>query len=413
MSEPSEWTRPGDRSQDEQREADPPGPDPTSPAGHDGSDPCGPSLEKASTEPARVDPTPTIPNLGTQYPPLWQPPAGQQPSVANVPPASGSHPGLSTPQWQPQRAVRPGVIPLRPLGFGEILDGAISFIRSQPLATIGLSAAIAAVVQLLNLIVGLMTGFPVQPNPAGAERDVERYLDELSGFFGKSMISGGISFLGISVLTGLLIVVLSQAVLGRRMEVGEAWRAARGRLLGLIGVTFLSALGVAAAIFLGFVPALVAGLLGASEVAIVGLTLLGMLGGLTAAIYLWVSWSLVGPVYVLEHASAIGSFRRSRALVKREWWRVLGLLLLATLIATVIATIITVPFAGVAAAVSGGAFGVTAPLNPAGMVVVALGAVIASTLTTPFQAGAVGLIYFDQRMRREGLDITLQRAAQQ
>jgi len=72
-----------------------------------------------------------------------------------------------------------------------------------------------------------------------------------------------------------------------------------------------------------------------------------------------------------------------------------------------------VPFLGVASAVSGIAFNGPAPFTPLGEVLVALGAVIASTLTTPFQAGVTGLLYFDQRMRREGLDITLQRAAQQ
>jgi len=252
-----------------------------------------------------------------------------------------------------------------------------------------------------------------EADPTGVERDVERYLDELSGFFGKSMISGVISFLGVSVLTGLLIVVLSQAVLGRRMGIGEAWRAARPRLPGLIGVTFLATLGVVVVMALGFVPALLAGLLGAGAAAVVVLMFLGLLAGFGAAIYLWVCWSLVGPVYVLEHAGAVDSFRRSRRLAQPQWWRIFGTLLLAGLIAVIIASIIAVPFLGVASAVSGIAFNGPAPFTPLGEVLVALGAVIASTLTTPFQAGVTGLLYFDQRMRREGLDITLQRAAQQ
>jgi hypothetical protein len=409
MNEPSESPRPGDRPQDEGRAPDRALPDPTSPVGYDDADPGGPSLEKAPAEQA----PPTDPHLPAQYPPPWQAPAGQQHWAAAPPPAGQPYPGPPNPQWQPQRAIRPGVIPLRPLGLGEILDGAISFIRSHPVATIGLSAAIATVVQLLNLLVGFLTGFPVQPDPTGVERDVERYLDELSGFFGKSMISGAISFLGVSVLTGLLIVVLSQAVLGRRMGIGEAWRAAKARLPGLIGITILAALGVAAAMFLGFVPALAASLLGAGGIAIVTLMLLGMLAGFGAAIYLWVCWSLIGPVYVLEHAGVVESFRRSRRLVQPQWWRIFGTLLLAGLLAVIIAAIVGVPFLGIASAVSGVAFGGPAALSPVGEVLVALGAVIASTLTTPFQAGVTGLLYFDQRIRREGLDITLQRAAQQ
>ena len=39
-------------------------------------------------------------------------------------------------------APKPGVIPLRPLGVGEILDGAISYIRANPGVTLGLSAVV-------------------------------------------------------------------------------------------------------------------------------------------------------------------------------------------------------------------------------------------------------------------------------
>jgi len=413
MNEPAEWTRPGDRPQEEQRAADPSHPDPTSPVGQDDADPGGPSLEKAPAEPVQhTDPTPTNPNLGAQP---WQPPTGQPPWGANPPPAGQPYPGQPYPgqQWQPQRAIRPGVIPLRPLGLSEILDGAISFIRSHPVATIGLSAAIAAVVELLRLLVGFLTGFPVQPDPTDATQNIERYFSDFSDFFGKAMISGVFSVLGVSVLTGLLIVVLSQAVLGRRMGLGEAWRTARGRLPGLVGITFLATLGVAAVMVVGFLPALAAGLLGADGIAIVTLMLLGMLGGFGAAIYLWVCWSLIGPVYVLEHAGAIESFRRSRRLVQPQWWRIFGTLVLAALIAFIIAAIIAVPFLGIASAVSGVAFGGPAPLTALGQVIAALGAVIAGTITTPFQAGVTGLLYFDQRIRREGLDITLQRALDQ
>lgn len=411
MNEPSESTRPGDRAQDEQRAAEPPLPDPTSPVGYDDADRGGPSLEKAApdptgAEPLHTDPTPTNPNLGAQYPPPWQPPAGQQPWGSQPPP-----PGQPNPQWQPQRAIRPGVIPLRPLGLGEILDGAISFIRSHPVATIGVSAATAAVAQVIDLVIGLFTGFAVPPDPNDLERDPERYLDGLATLSGSLAVSSVITVIALSVLTGLLIVVLSQAVLGRRMPIGEAWRAAKGRLPGLVGITFLSTIGVAAAMAIGFLPAVAALLLGGSGAAVVVLMFLGMLGGFGAAIYLWVCWSLIGPVYVLEHAGVLDSFRRSRRLVQPQWWRIFGTLLLAAFIAFVIAAIIAVPFTAIAAAVSGVSFTATAAYSFVGLVIVALGGVIASTLTWPFQAGVTGLLYFDQRIRREGLDITLQRAA--
>ena len=46
------------------------------------------------------------------------------------------------------QAPRPGCVPLRPLGLGDILDGSFKVIRRNPKATLGLSAAVA-VLQVL------------------------------------------------------------------------------------------------------------------------------------------------------------------------------------------------------------------------------------------------------------------------
>ena len=39
----------------------------------------------------------------------------------------------------PAIAPKPGIVPLRPLGVGEILDGAFTSMRRYPKATLGLS----------------------------------------------------------------------------------------------------------------------------------------------------------------------------------------------------------------------------------------------------------------------------------
>ena len=42
-------------------------------------------------------------------------------------------------------APKPGVIPLRPLGLGEILDGSFATIRRNPKATLGIAAIVMTV----------------------------------------------------------------------------------------------------------------------------------------------------------------------------------------------------------------------------------------------------------------------------
>ncbi len=45
------------------------------------------------------------------------------------------------------------------------------------------------------------------------------------------------------------------------------------------------------------------------------------------------------------------------------------------------------------------------------LLLIALGGVLATAVTAPFVAGAVALLYVDRRIRAEGLDIELARAA--
>jgi hypothetical protein len=59
----------------------------------------------------------------------------------------------------------------------------------------------------------------------------------------------------------------------------------------------------------------------------------------------------------------------------------------------------------------GRAIGDADPTAALPLLITSIGTVVGATLTTPFQAGVTGLLYIDQRMRREGFDAELQRAA--
>ncbi|HBW18510.1 MAG TPA: hypothetical protein DEH11_05595, partial [Actinobacteria bacterium] len=47
-----------------------------------------------------------------------------------------------------------------------------------------------------------------------------------------------------------------------------------------------------------------------------------------------------------------------------------------------------------------------------GIIIGAIGAIIAGAITRPVLAGAIVLLYVDLRMRQEGLDLALRQAAQ-
>ena len=49
-------------------------------------------------------------------------------------------------------AIKPGVIPLRPLTLTDILNGAFSYIRTNPKATLGLTTVVVVIAQLIGLV---------------------------------------------------------------------------------------------------------------------------------------------------------------------------------------------------------------------------------------------------------------------
>lgn len=72
-----------------------------------------------------------------------QPQWGQQPGWP-VPPPGGFH-GYQAPP-------KPGIIPLRPLGLGEILDGAFQACRRNPLSTFGTAILFQVIVAVLTVL---------------------------------------------------------------------------------------------------------------------------------------------------------------------------------------------------------------------------------------------------------------------
>jgi hypothetical protein len=175
----------------------------------------------------------------------------------------------------------------------------------------------------------------------------------------------------------------------------------RPRLLPLLGLTLVYPLVIVLATAVVVVLALVAP----------PLAVVVVIAAIVVGIWLLVLFSLATPALVLENARVGQAFGRSRRLVRGSWWRIFGITLLAGVIAFVIALIITVPFEYL-----GDGFDTvtsTEPVSPTTKYLVfsTIGGIIASTITEPFAAAVTVLLYTDQRMRREGMDIELARAA--
>ena len=143
-------------------------------------------------------------------------------------------------------ALKPGVIPLRPLSLTDILNGAVAYIRANPKATLGLTTVVVVIAQIIGLI--LQVGPLAAAGELGVLKGEEASTAAALGSSASGLASGITTLLSSIVLSGMLTVIVGRAVFGATITIGEAWQRVRGRLLALIGYTLLWAFGVIAII---------------------------------------------------------------------------------------------------------------------------------------------------------------------
>jgi hypothetical protein len=333
-----------------------------------------------------------------------------------APPGWGTPAPSGPPGWQPAGYGKPptGIVPLRPLSVGEILDGAFQAVRANPRTMVGTAAAVVAAVTVLSLVPEALLLNGLRDNPAliGASTSLEDQLDLIGGIGESRIVSIVLTFIAVTMLDALLIVPVSEAVLGRRMGAEAMWRRSRGRLLAALGLALLIGLVTVLAVVVVLVPGAVA--LAAGSGLVGGILLAaGVAGGIFVAVLLYTRWSLAAPALMLENASVTTSMRRSWRIVRGSTWRVFGILLLAGIIVNIGQAVVTVPVGLLAGLLTAGQSSPyeSLPLTFAQLLVSGVGTIVAGAIFYPFSAAVSALLYIDLRMRREGLDVRLARAA--
>lgn len=320
--------------------------------------------------------------------------------------------------WGPNavpQAARPGVIPLRPLAVGELLDGAFTTIRRYPAATLGFAAMVMLVVETVQVIASYYLLHGVSGDlTTTSNGSFANGFNGFNDFAARSATVDGfvlvVTLVAGSLLSGVLAAIVGQGALGRPMSLGQAWEATRARFWRLLGATLLILLIGLGIVVVGTLPGLLIAL--AAEGPGFGLAALGGFAASLFAIYVTISLTFTAPALMLEKQGIFASMSRSRTLVKGSWWRVFGIFLLATIIAQVVAGIIATPFG-----LAGGSFSGILSGNPASafsftaILLSGIGGLIGATLVRPFSSGVIALLYLDRRMRAEALDLTLQQAA--
>ncbi|MGW1865686.1 DUF7847 domain-containing protein [Streptomyces mauvecolor] len=324
---------------------------------------------------------------------------------------------------------KPGVIPLRPLTLGDILGGAFSALGRHwkqlfgvALVAYGIAAlvvggtvaiAVAAVHDHLD---------PVFDQPYGEDpirADVQPVV--IAGIV-VFLVSMAMWLVAMALVYAAVPAVLQDAVLGRRTTFGPIWRKAWSRFPAVLGALALQWLAMMSALIV-FLTLMLVTIVTTSRhddgpVALMIVFMVVFLALIPVSIWLWVRFAFAPAAAVLENQRPVEALRRSARLVKDAWWRTFGILLLIGMISGMIGYFIQLPFTygGIFAAMplalaSGDAVG---PKIMAVVVIVVLyliGTVISQFLSTTLPQLATGLLYIDQRIRREDLAPALADAA--
>lgn len=375
----------------------------------------------------------SAPDPGTpdQRPPGWQPPSeavrswsapGATPGAtpgAPPGPAPYGYPqqsrqyGYQQPYQQPYQPLyqarpvyKPGTIPLRPLGVGDMFSGAVETIRRNPKATLGLAAVVLTAFMLIPilgaLVWGAVQGFGSRISGSDSSSGLR---PEDIGLFITTIGGGLLSSLATVVLTGTIVHVVEHAARGQKLSAGDAWALTKPRIWRLLGLSAMSLVLVLAV----WAPVIVLIVVAAASSPAAGwiVGVLGAVSGLVAMIYLYIRlFQLAAANVVLEHRNTFAAMRRSWELSRGQFWRLFGITLLTLLVTSIGAQFLSFPFAIVSGAASAiwpdTLIGVLVGLLAQNIAVVVGGA-----LTTPFSASVSGLQYLDQRIRKEGYDIQL------
>jgi hypothetical protein len=276
-------------------------------------------------------------------------------------------------------------IRFRPMPLPELLDELFRLYRRH----FSLIVSVALLVALPGLVWSLVTGIYrlngasyanlITTGPGGQPSFNSQQLTNLIGILALGLI-GGFFLLPISL--GAVFRAVTDVALGRPATIGSVLRGTLARylpLLGLVGLIVLFWVGWSIAEIIGLI-----------------LLVIPFFLVLAAAVYLMVRWSLSMAAMMAEDIGPIRGMRRSWNLVSGSWWRAFGILVIVFIMWLVISYGLFILFSIIAALFSTGDFQ-AAVVQVAGTV---LGAVL-----TPIWSIAITLLYFDLRVRKEGLDL--------
>ncbi|HEX2054245.1 MAG TPA: hypothetical protein VHJ78_11050 [Actinomycetota bacterium] len=286
-----------------------------------------------------------------------------------------------------------GVPEFRARGAGELIEAGMRLYFARwrifvPVAAVFMVpyAALSAIASAVTVSELGDSAFLTNPNAIPTPED-------LVAFFGPLMLIGLLFLLVYPVMVGALSWAAARTYLGEVPTPGQVLRFAISRFGALLWVTVLPFLAV---LLIALVLFPVAFLVDNGFVAFMLAVVFGI-----AAFVVFVGFLFSSIVVVVEDIRGTKALGRSWSLVKGFFWKVVGTTLLAAIISFIVEAVFSMPLTFISQSLLAG----EAVLI--GSLLAFIGAAISGTLVTPFSAIVQVLLYFDLRIRKEGMDLSL------
>ena len=259
---------------------------------------------------------------------------------------------------------------LRPLAVGELLDAAIGVLKARPRAVLTITAVFTLPAQLVVAV--------AQRDVLASASFAEIFNDpSLAGSSTGSGAGTGLVLLA-SVLPSLMLPFVAGALgrlvaawrAGGDLTAGAALRAAGRKWWALVIAWLLTHLAEGVAMVAFVVPALL----------------------------LMALWQVAAPVIVVEDLGPLAGLRRSGRLAMTNFWPVVLAVVGAGFVHYVLNAMLPLLTQLIAQAMG----------DASGWIVLAVGNLLTSLITTSFLAAFAVVLYLDLRVRSEGLDLQLE-----
>lgn len=257
---------------------------------------------------------------------------------------------------------------LRPLGVGEILDTSIKLYAGNARTLLTITAAVVvplAILQELIVAGALPSGAFVR---GGILYTATGSAATTSGFVARVVLG----LIGQLIVNGALALCAVDVYIGRPLSAADSLRTAAGRLAGLLWLAIAFGIVVSIAFVLILLP----------------------------GIWLSVMWSIAVPALMFERLGGVRALRRSFSLVRHRWWATFAELLVGFIMLAIALFVVGLILGAVQSALGVDSVGLW-------LVFAALTTIVSNLIAYPFIGTLVAVIYIDQRVRKEALDLEL------